>query len=280
MAPRQSKGAEATPAKATPTKANKKEQNMDAKYSPKKHNAQRVKKHKQAKRAQQAQALQAAIRTADSPAARKELASLEGRVYQPWKFRRGKSAAGVAQLERIVKEQEEEIRGLKRTLQGQVVPSLEPATPVNLAADEGPDSSPVKIQEQLMNDIGQASGEPEGGLEVQEVVEETTEDAKPEHVDGVEASVTTEVEKTVEGPTLESVEAEEVQETVEKDAEPAKAVEQPHGAASAAAEARIGTPSIPKKLELRDSSADSSAGTPRNLRRSPRKRTVKRKSLT
>ncbi|KAF3767142.1 hypothetical protein M406DRAFT_328241 [Cryphonectria parasitica EP155] len=272
----------------TPTKSSKQDRKMDAKYSPKKQNVQRVKKYKQAKRAKQVQALESAIRAAESPASKKALAALEAQVFQPWKFRGSKGGSKVAQLEKLVKEQQEEIRGLRKmVLVGKGGPKLEPVSPnvIRGAAgkDDEPDSSPVKIREQLANDIAPSNEEEDENA--QEVVLETTEGAEPEQMDVEPAVVPSIEDEAVEYPTLPSVEVDDVQETSEEIKSGENGTEQqqqqseeleasqPQQQESTAA---VDTPSKPPRRHTRASSADSHAGTPRNVRRSPRKRMVKK----
>lgn len=271
----------------TPTKPTQTAEVKDAtKGGRVKHNALRKKLYKKAKRAQQVEALQAAIKAAETPASKKELASLRGQVYRQWQPRKNDTEK-VAQLERLVKQQEEEIQELRKTLKTGTVPKLEPVSPASeKTGDREPDSSPVKIEQQLMNEISQSSnagGDEEEStvVEIEEVVETTVEDGKLDKMEGVEETTVANLED-VKYPALPSVEgedlaaglaaevAEEVQQTVNEDSA-AKMVE-------AAAPENQGTPSKPK-AEVRDSSADSNAGTPRNIRRSPRKRTVKRRSF-
>lgn len=333
------KATAAAAAATTPTKALKKEETKGAKTSRDKHNALRRKLYKKARRARQVAAVQAALRKANANAAaaagegdpgaeKKQLASLRGQAYRQWRPRGAAGAGRAAELERLVRLQREEIEALRRSL-GQRqdegipggVPRLEP--PVSPAAadegvdsDEGPDSSPVKIRQQLLNDVSQsparageearedvnAPREPSTVVEVEEIVETTAggnEDV-PEGMEGVEATtVAASIEKDVDYPTLPSVELEEeapvvdeeVQQTIEEDISPAAAAaaavdesdakeQQATAAASTPAPtSKNSTPSLSRE-QARDSSAEgSNAGTPRNVRRSPRKRTVKRRSF-
>lgn len=309
--------AAAAAAATTPTKAPpKKEETKDAKTSRDRHNALRRKLYKKARRAKQVEAVRAAARKAegasDPAAAKKQLSSLRGQIYRQWKPRAGGSGADkVAELERLVRLQQEEIQALRRSLQaeGDVARLEPPASPdvEEEEEEEDPDSSPVKIREQLLNDVSQSPGGAGGEaleeplattVEVEEVVETTAgDDDEPEGMDGVEeTTVATSIEKDVDYPTLPSVEmvVEEVQQTIEEDnnnstTAAAAADESPEEPAAATATAMVVTSSAPTKngtpsrtvLEAsRDSSAeDSNAGTPRNIRRSPRKRAAKRGSL-
>lgn len=229
----------------------KREADTDFKTPRSSHNALRRQQYKRAKRAQKGHAVKTAIRAADNPVARKEALAQKGELYRTWKPRSEKK---VAELERLVQAQQAEIEELRRLAQGGAVPRLEAvSTPRRGTGGEAEvDSSPVKIQQQLMEDLAASSnaGEPAAMVEG---VEETT--------------IATSIEKEVDDPTLPSGEAEVVEETVEGDAQPVAKDETPVSAVEL------------KKQEIRESSADTNAGTPRNIRRSPRKRTVKRRSL-
>lgn len=255
----------------------KKEADKDFKPPRSSHNALRRQQYKRAKRAQKINAVKAAIKTADNPAAKKEALTLRGEFYRTWKTPNEKKTA---ELERLVKAQQAEIEELRKLAQGSAVPKLEPvSTPRRSAREAEVDSSPVKIQQQLMEDLAASSNveEPGSVLEVEKVVEQIT-GGNDEPMSGVEGTtVATSIEKEVDYPTLPSTEQTEViKETIEGGdvAKPQEVQAQP----AAADEATV-TPIEAKKQEVRDSSADTNAGTPRNIRRSPRKRTVKRRSL-
>lgn len=254
----------------------KKNADTDFKTPRSSHNALRRQQYKRAKRAQKINAVKTAIKTADNPVAKKEALALKGELYRTWKPRSEKK---VAELERIVKAQQAEIEELRRLAQGGAVPRLEPvSTPRRATREAEADSSPVKIQQQLMEDLAASSNPEEPGkvLEVEEVVQETTE-GEGEPMNGVEeTTVATSIEKEVDHPTLPSVEVEEVKQTIEQDSLKGQEAED---AQTAAADEPAITLVEAKKLEVRESSADTNAGTPRNVRRSPRKRTVKRRSL-
>lgn len=246
------------------------------------HNAQRRKLYKKSRRAQQVQALR-------------------GQVYRPWKPAPGgdsktREQVRVAELERLVREQQEQIQALRRTLLQ--AGGAEATADVDADADADLESLPIRIHEQLLNDAsplpadGEREGEqPAAAVEIEEVVE-TTADGSTERV-GESTNVTTSIEKDVDYPTLPSVEGEgvvveEVQQTIEADDNAAAQPQiqqrpelEPVAAGIPALGQRYGTPLKAREvLSARDSSAeDSSAGTPRNVRRSPRKRTVKRRSF-
>lgn len=259
----------------------KKEADKDFKTPRSSHNALRRQQYKRAKRAQKIHAIKTAIKTADNPAAKKEALTLRGEFYRPWKT---SSEKKTAELERLVKAQQAEIEELRKLAQGSAVPKLEPvSTPRRSAREAEPDSSPVKIQQQLLEDLAASSNVEEPGSVVEEadkVVKQTTE-SKDELMSGVEdTTVATSIEKEeVEYPTLPpKEEAEQIKETIEE-GDVAKAQEEAQEAQPVAANEATGTPMEAKKHEVRESSADTNAGTPRNIRRSPRKRTVKRRSL-
>lgn len=261
-----------------------KEADTDFKTPRSSHNALRRQQYKRAKRAQKIHAVKAAIKSADgNSAARTEALTRKGELYRTWKPRSEKK---VAELERVVKAQQAEIEELRRLAQGgAVVPKLEPVSTPRRgrgAVDEV-DSSPVKIQQQLAESLAAAAAdgeEPQAAvLRVEQAVEETA-GGEDEVMDGVEEmTVATSIEKDFDVPLLPPDQAEEVKETVEEDAPLAQQTDDAQPAVvdeAAAAEAVL---IEAKKQEIRDSSADTNAGTPRNIRRSPRKRTVKRRSL-
>lgn len=258
----------------------KKDADTDFKPPRSSHNALRRQQYKRAKRAQKIHAVKTAIKTADNPVAKKEAQALRGELYRTWKPRSEKK---VAELERVVKAQQAEIEELKRLAQqgGGAVPRLEPvSTPRRAAREAEADSSPVKIQQQLMEDLRASSSNPEEPgtvLKVEKVVQATKGRGEDEPMDGVEeTTIATSIEKEVDYPTLPSGEAEEVKQTIEADSPKAQEGAE---AQTVAAEEPANPPVELKKLEVRESSADTNAGTPRNIRRSPRKRTVKRRSL-
>lgn len=256
----------------------KKEADKDFKTPRSSHNALRRQQYKRAKRAQKINAIKTAIKTADDPAARKEALKLRGEFYRTWKT---SSEKKTAELERLVVAQQAEIEELRKLAQGSAVLKLAPvSTPRRNAREAEVDSSPVKIQQQLMEDLAASSSveEPGSVLEVEKVVEQTP-GGKDEPMSGVEdTTVATSIEKEVNYPTLPpGEEAEVIKKTIEDEdvAKPERAQEAQHAAADEATVAPIEA----KKQEVRESSADTNAGTPRNIRRSPRKRTVKRRSL-
>lgn len=245
-----------------------KEADTDFKVTRSAHNATRRQQYKRAKRAQQIHAVKAAAADKSSdPAAKKEAVVRRGELYRTWKPRGVKK---VGELERLVKAQQAEIEELRRATQGDgSVPTLAPVSTPRRAKGKGAvadvDSSPVKIQQQLMEDVVASSSAGDAELEVEQVVEETTTGGDLE-MDGVEdTTVTNNVEAEVKYPTLPSVEAEEV--AKDSDVQSKEASEEP-----AAVKKKS------RKEVVRESSADTNADTPRNIRRSPRKRAAKRKS--
>lgn len=224
----------------------------------KQHDASRRKAYKRKQRAQQLAALQAALNATDDDVRKQQLTALKGVVYGP----RKQAGEQLAALQKLVAAQQEEIRSL-RGLNG--VSRLEPTTPSKRSSGAEADSSPVKIAQQLLGSDVDAEGE--------DVADEVTLGVSA--MEGVEGSA-------VGYPTLPSVEdgdvvVEEVKETIERDDSDHNAAEK---LKNLPAVTPVDTPSKGKKnVEVRDSSADSNAGTPRNVRRSPRKKTVKRRSF-
>ncbi|CAN8102457.1 unnamed protein product [Discula destructiva] len=208
----------------------KKEADTDFKTPRKAHNNLRRQQYKRAKRAQQIHAIKADISAAaanNDLAAKKQALARKGGLYRTWQPRRGDSK--IAELERVVKAQQEEIEALRRLAQGAsgVVSGQDPLV-----------ATPVKAQQQAK--------------------------------ENAEATVATSIKKEAGHPTLPSVEAVEANETAEDGrAQVEEASEEPAAAADTA-------PRKSNKTVVRESSADTNAGTPRNIRRSPRKRTVKR----
>lgn len=246
----------------------------------------RRKQYKKAKRHQGAEELHKAMESAaGKPMSKKERSALRAQVYQPHRVRAKATTRKVSELEKLVRKQQEEIRVLRKLAVGSGIPKLQPpASPPaeDLDVDAEPDSSPAKIRDQLFADAALSSGGAQDGttiLEVEEIVERPAGgDAAGEPMEGVEeTTVVTSVEQDVEYPTLPSVE-ETTQVAEEKQEE---AVEEAAGAAAPDSTPKLAadTP-IKSKEEVRDSSAeDSNAGTPRNVRRSPRKKAPKRRSF-
>lgn len=265
--------------------------------------AQRRRLYKKTKRARQIEAIKTALRGADDSNTKKELVKLQGQIFKPKK----KDPAELQQLKLLLQKQQEEIETLKKALQGANVPRLEPpASPTVEEAREEPDLSPVEIQEQLFMEVAQSSYDEDAdadakvssaALKIEQVVEETTGANQAEQMEGVETTTvttTTTTEHHVEYPTLPSVEgheaANDVKETIEGAGSPErqegnevaqssqakeKAGDQTAGSGQVTPAKLSGTPLRPTE-EFRDSSVDSNAGTPRNVRRSPRKRAKRR----
>lgn len=207
------------------------------------HNALRRQQYKRAKRTQQAHAVKAHIQAADAgadpAAAKKQAVARKRELYRTWKPRGEKR---VAELERLVQAQQAEIEELRRrAAHGGVLPtSEEPAA-----------TTPRRVARH-------------GG---------------DDHVEEEETPTitTTSAEMGVGYPTLPSVEAEEANETVADGSAPV--VEEASNVPAADANNAGTPPEMAGKGVLRESSADTNAGTPRNIRRSPRKRAVKRESI-
>lgn len=245
----------------------------------------RRKQYKKAKRHQGAEELHKAMESAaGKPMSKKERSALRAQVYQPHRVRAKATTRKVSELEKLVRKQQEEIRELRKLAVGSGIPKLQPpASPPaeDLDVDAEPDSSPAKIRDQLFADAALSSGGAQDGttiLEVEEVVERPAGgDAAGEPMEGVEeTTVVTSVEQDVEYPTLPSVEeTTQVAEEKQEEAVEAAGAAAPDSTPKLAAD----TP-IKSKEEVRDSSAeDSNAGTPRNVRRSPRKKAPKRRSF-
>lgn len=272
---------------STTDKPVKEEPKDDSRTKSRQRRGLRRKQYKKAKRHQGAEELHKAMESAASkPMSKKERSALRAQVYQPHRVRAKATTRKVSELEKLVRKQQEEIRELRKLAVGGSIPKLQPpASPPAEEVDAEPDSSPVKIRDQLFADAALSSGGAgavQDGttiLEVEEIVERPAgSDAAGEPMEGVEeTTVVTSVEQDVEYPTLPSVE-ETTQVAEEKQEE---AVEEAAGAAAPDSTPKLAadTP-IKSKEEVRDSSAeDSNAGTPRNVRRSPRKKAPKRRSF-
>lgn len=266
----------------------KEEPKDDSKPKSRQRRGLRRKLYKKAKRHQGAEELHKAMESAaGKPMSKKERSALRAQVYQPHRVRAKATTRKVSELEKLVRRQQEEIRELRKLAVGGGIPKLQPpASPPaeELDVDAEPDSSPAKIRDQLFADAALSSGGAQDGttiLEVEEVVERPAggDAAAGEPMEGVEeTTVITSVEQdVVEYPTLPSVE-----ETAQVgEAKQEEAVEEAAGAAVPDSTPKLAadTP-IKSKEEVRDSSAeDSNAGTPRNVRRSPRKKAPKRRSF-
>lgn len=272
---------------STTDKPVKEEPKDDSRTKSRQRRGLRRKQYKKAKRHQGAEELHKAMESAaGKPMSKKERSALRAQVYQPHRVRAKATTRKVSELEKLVRKQQEEIRELRKLAVGGSIPKLQPpASPPAEEVDAEPDSSPVKIRDQLFADAALSSGGAgavQDGttiLEVEEIVERPAgSDAAGEPMEGVEeTTVVTSVEQDVEYPTLPSVE-ETTQVAEEKQEE---AVEEAAGAAAPDSTPKLAadTP-IKSKEEVRDSSAeDSNAGTPRNVRRSPRKKAPKRRSF-
>lgn len=265
-------------------------------------NAKRVQRrrlYKKAKRTRQIEAIKTALRGAHDPNAKKELSRLRGRIFRP----RNKDSAELQHLKALLQKQLDEIETLRKALQATDAPRLEsPATPTVEGAKEEPEEESVEIPEELLMEVAQSSYDEDAGadapsatveVEVEQVVQETTRSDEAGQMEGVETTTVataTTTENHIESPALPSVEGEEagsqVQETIEGSGSPEEhqgdevaPSSQAKGAGQVTPAKLSGTPLKPAE-EFRGSSADSNAGTPRNVRRSPRKRVpAKRRSF-
>lgn len=278
----------------TEIKPEKDEPKDDSRSKGQRRRGLRRKVYKKAKRHQNVEELQKTMESAAGrPMSKKERSVLRAQAHTPHRVRAKATTRKVSELEKLVKKQQEEIRELRKLAVGSIPKLQPPASPPAAGPEDDaePDSSPAKIRDQLFADAARSSG---GGgaaqdgttvLEVEEVVVESA----GEPMEGVEeTTVVTSVEQDVEYPALPSVEdiaqaAEESSGDKQED-QPEAAEEATEEAASAAApdpapKLAADTP-IKSKEEVRDSSAeDSNAGTPRNVRRSPRKKAPKRRSF-
>lgn len=265
-------------------------------------NAKRVQRrrlYKKTKRTRQIEAIKTALRGAHDPNAKKELSRLRGRIFRP----RSKDSAELQQLKAMLQKQLDEIETLRKALQATEAPRFEPpATPTVEEAKEEPEEESVEIPEELLMEVAQSSYDEDAGadapsatveVEVEQVVQETTRSDEAGQLEGVETTTVTTATTTenhIESPALPSVEGEEagsqVQETIEGTGSPEEhqgdevaPSSQAKGAGQVTPAKLSGTPLKPTE-EFRGSSADSNAGTPRNVRRSPRKRVpAKRRSF-
>lgn len=285
---------------ATATKPEKKElKDASTRTRRQQRHAVRRNLYKKAKKHQEAEVLHKTLKSADSPIGRKERSVLRAQFYQPWRPRGKASSRKVTELEQLVKRQQEEIRELRKLAVGSGVPKLQPPASPSVADVYGeaePDSSPVKIRDQLFADASRSPGGNEGAeeegttiLEVEEVVEISAGDDAGEQMEGVQETIlVTSVERDVEYPVLPLVEettqvieenggaeADENSGQQQEEEEPKVSEEGADAAADPAPAPAADTP-IKSKEEVRDSSADSNAGTPRNVRRSPRKKAKRR----
>lgn len=261
----------------------KEEPKDDSRTTSRQRRGLRRKQYKKAKRHQGVEELHKAMESAaGKPMSKKERSALRAQVYQPHRVRAKATTRKVSELEKLVRKQQEEIRELRKLAVGSGIPKLQPpASPPAEEVDAEPDSSPAKIRDQLFADAALSSGGAQDGttiLKVEEVVERPAGgDAAGEPMEGVaETTVVTSVEQDVEYPTLPSVE-----ETTQVAEDQPEAVEEAAGAAAPDSTPKLAadTP-IKSKEDVRDSSAeDSNAGTPRNVRRSPRKKAPKRRSF-
>lgn len=248
--------------------------------------------YKKAKRHQGVVGVQKSLESAGKPMGRKERYALRVQAYRPHRQKAKATSKKVSELESLVKKQQEQIKELRKLAMG-TTPNLQPpASPptAGMDVDEEPDSSPAKIRDQLLTDASRspvADGQTVVEVEVEEVATRPAGSGQP--MEGVqETTVVTSVEQDVEYPTLPSVEepTQAVEETSGKDVNGVidnkqehqpEVVEGTHDTAKDAALKLSADTPIKSKEEVRDSSAeDSNAGTPRNVRRSPRKKAKRR----
>lgn len=251
----------------------------------------RRKLYQKSTRQQGIKELQKRLESDGKPMSKKERAALKAQMYRPLRLQAKSTTKKVSELEKLVKKQQEEIRELRKLAVGSAPKLQAPASPppAELEVDAEPDSSPAKIRDQLFADASRSGGTTV--LEVEEVVERPAgDDTAGEPMEGVQTTtVVTSVEQDAEYPTLPSVEestqgadensgAEVDLVSGNKQEDQSESVEE--GAATTATDSAANlaadTP-IKSKEEARDSSAeDSNAGTPRNVRRSPRKKAKRR----
>lgn len=271
----------------------KQEPKDDSRTKSKQRRANRRSLYKKAKRHQAAVELQKSLESAGKPMGRKERYALRVQTYRPHRQKNKATSKKVSELENLVKKQQEQIKELRKLAMGTTPKLQPPASPptTGMEVDEEPDSSPAKIRDQLLTDASRSPvAEGQTIVEVEEVVKRPAgESASGEPMEGVqETTVVTSVEQDVDYPTLPSVEepTQAVEENSGEDVNGAsdnKQEDQPEvadgthdTATNQAVKLSADTP-IKSKEEVRDSSAeDSNAGTPRNVRRSPRKKAKRR----
>lgn len=280
----------------TATKPEKEEPKDDSRSRSQQRRGLRRKVYKKAKRHQNTKELHKTMESTGTPMSKKERSALRAQVYQPHRLnsRAKATTKKVSDLEKLVRKQQEEIKELRKLAVGSIPKLQPPASPPaeEPDVDAEPDSSPAKIRDQLFADAARSSGgDGTMVLEVEEVVEiPAGDEAGGEPMEGVEeTTVVTSVEQDVEYPTLPSVEettqvaggnssAEVDGGSGDKQEDQTETVEEAAGAAAPDSTPKLAadTP-IKSKEEVRDSSAeDSNAGTPRNVRRSPRKKAKRR----
>ncbi|KAG8167193.1 hypothetical protein KVR01_002882 [Diaporthe batatas] len=271
----------------------KQESKDDSRTKSKQRRANRRDLYKKTRRHRGVVELQKSLESAGKPMGRKERYALRVQTYRPHRQKAKATSKKVSELEDLVKRQQEQIKELRKLAMGTTPRLQPPASPptAGTGLDEEPDSSPAKIRDQLLTDASRSPlGEGQTVVEVEEVVKRPAgENASGEPMEGVqETTVITSVEQDVEYPMLPSVEepTQAVEENSGEDVntasdnkpedQPEVADGTPDTATNAALKLSADTPIKPKE-EVRDSSAeDSHAGTPRNVRRSPRKKTKRR----
>lgn len=274
---------------ATAANSEKEEPKDDSRTKSQQRRRVRRNQYKKAKRHQGVQDLHKSPESAGKPMSRKERYALRVQVYQPRRQKAKATSRKVSELESLVKKQQEQIKELRKLAMGTTPKLQPPASPpmAGMEVDEEPDSSPAKIRDQLLEDASRSpGGEGQTVVEVEEIVERPA----GEPMEGVqETTVVTSVEQDMEYPTLPSVEettqvvgensGEEVNGTADNKQEDQSEVadEGTRDAARTPVLKLAADTPIKSKEEVRDSSAeDSNAGTPRNVRRSPRKKAKRR----
>lgn len=279
---------------ATAANSEKAEPKDDSRTKSQQRRRVRRNQYKKAKRHQGVEELHKSPESAGKPMSRKERYALRVQVYQPHRQKAKATSRKVSELESLVKKQQQQIKELRKLAMGTTPKLQPPASPptAGMEMDEEPDSSPAKIRDQLLEDVSRSpGGEGQTVVEVEEVVQRPAgEDAAGEPMEGVqETTVVTSVEQDMEYPTLPSVEettqvvgensGEEANGTSDNKQEDQSEVadEGTRDAARTPALKLAADTPIKSKEEVRDSSAeDSNAGTPRNVRRSPRKKAKRR----
>jgi hypothetical protein len=275
----------ATPADNTgtaETKLEKEVQNDASRTTGQQRRRLRRNLYTKAKRHQAIEELHKSLESQGKPMSRKEKYALRVQLYQPHRQKAKATSKRVSELEMLVKKQQEEIKELRKLALGTAPKLQPPASPLMTGSktDEEPDSSPARIRDQLLTDASRApAGEEQTILEAEEVVETSA----GEPMQGVqEATVVTSIEQDVGYPTMPSVEdslGEEANGTSDdkQEDQPEAAIEETRDAATNSALKLAADTPVKSKEEARDSSAeDSNAGTPRNVRRSPRKKAKRR----
>lgn len=236
--------------KATETMASEEKGDVSAKEPRQKRQALRQKRYQAAKIRQRKKVFQDAIKSAGTA---KEKSALRAAIFRR-PTPKSESTEKLAELEALVKKQREETREQRKKQRAQKAAKAEAAKP---EAEKPVGKTASKVKKSPAKPKAKAVKKGTAGPE--EVV--ATTEAEP--MEGVEETKVVEsVEKDPEHHVIPSIE--EIKETIEEeDTAPASPPKTEEKQADATA-----TLQVP-----RESSAESHAGTPRTLRRSPRKRT-------